>query len=205
MEGIAFIIGNGPSRTQVDLEKLVGQAPIYGCNALYRNFNGWDYLVAIDDGMIEELRKVRKDNGILIIPPEEERWESPEYSPNRRRSNAGMNAMLEAIRREAPNGEEVELYCLGFDFILQGDSSVANIYDGTDNYGPETRANKIDNIYRCQYLEWFTNQHPNITFTFMLPRNETFYTFRAIHDNLCGIDVGDFNTRFNSTPHQSQR
>lgn len=200
MEKIAFIIGNGPSRKVVDLEKLVGTAPIYGCNALYRDFHAWNYLVAIDDGMIEELRRERVDRGLVIIPPEENRYESAEYSPHRRRANAGMIAMDEAIKREARNGEEVELYCLGFDFILQGDASVANIYDGTENYGPETRASKVDNVYRCQYLEWFANRHPNVTFTFVLPPHESFYTFRATHDNLCGIDVGDFNERFKSAP-----
>jgi hypothetical protein len=69
----AIIIGNGPSRNDIDLHKLVGKAPLYGCNALYRDFNKLDYLVAIDNGMINELHKERVNVGNLIVPPEDER------------------------------------------------------------------------------------------------------------------------------------
>ena len=34
----AFVLGNGVSRQQVDLENLKHFGPIYGCNALYRDF-----------------------------------------------------------------------------------------------------------------------------------------------------------------------
>ena len=136
---IAFIIGNGKSRQAIDLSSLVGKGTIFGCNALYRNFSKSDYLVAIDDRMIKELLEITLDDkhpsiGEVIIPPEDERWESAEYSPNRRRSNAGMNAMLEAIRRE-----HNILYCLGFDFILEGEKSIENIYKGSKNYEPSTQ------------------------------------------------------------------
>ena len=43
----AFIIGNGKSRENFDLEQLRPHGHIYGCNALYRNFAP-DYLIAID-------------------------------------------------------------------------------------------------------------------------------------------------------------
>ena len=41
----AFIIGNGPTRLDVNLHDLVGKGKIYGCNALYRDFDKFDYLV----------------------------------------------------------------------------------------------------------------------------------------------------------------
>jgi hypothetical protein len=47
MSEIAFVIGNGVSRQTIDLEKLKKYGTIYGCNAIYRNFNP-DYLVAVD-------------------------------------------------------------------------------------------------------------------------------------------------------------
>lgn len=34
----AFVLGNGISRQQVDLQNLKAFGPIYGCNALYRDF-----------------------------------------------------------------------------------------------------------------------------------------------------------------------
>jgi hypothetical protein len=35
---VAFVLGNGLSRQGLDLEKLCQLAPVYGCNALYREF-----------------------------------------------------------------------------------------------------------------------------------------------------------------------
>jgi hypothetical protein len=161
----AIIIGNGPSRNIIDLEKLVGKAPLYGCNALYRDFNKWDYLVAIDSGMINELHKERVDNGNLIIPPEDEHYESAEYNPNaRRRNNAGMIAMDYAIKHE-----HNLLYLLGFDFILNGEDSVDNVYKDSKNYGPETHALEEDNYNRMKYFEWFVLENIGVSFIFVVP------------------------------------
>lgn len=182
---IAFIIGNGTSRAPINLHSLVGKGVIYGCNALYRTFNNWDYLVAIDDGMIDEISRINFKNGEVIIPPFDERWESVEYNPSRRRSNAGMNAMLEAIRHGAKY-----LYCLGFDFILEGDISVDNIYKGTDNYGPKTHASKADNYHRINYLEWFINQHKDIKFVFVIPDDVKTKTIDC--DNVIGMKLSSF-------------
>jgi len=75
---------------------------IFGCNALYREFDKYDYLVSIDktfQTIIEANDEVFGKDDRIIFPPPDECWEDLEYSPNRRRSNAGMNAMLEAIER----------------------------------------------------------------------------------------------------------
>ena len=52
MAKVAWIIGNGPSRQQVKLNKLEGTT--FGCNALYRDFTP-DYLVSGDAGVIKEI------------------------------------------------------------------------------------------------------------------------------------------------------
>jgi hypothetical protein len=35
---LAFVLGNGQSRQELDLSQLIKIAPVYGCNALYREF-----------------------------------------------------------------------------------------------------------------------------------------------------------------------
>jgi hypothetical protein len=35
---VAFVLGNGTSRQNLDLAQLASLAPVYGCNALYREF-----------------------------------------------------------------------------------------------------------------------------------------------------------------------
>ena len=177
---VSIIIGNGRSRENIELQSLVGQGTIFGCNALYRSFDGWDYLVAIDDEMIAEIQTTEKMlPGKLLIPIEDERWESAEYSQHRRRSNAGMNAMLEAIRRDSDI-----LYCLGFDFLLKGDQSTSNVFEGTSNYGPNRRANLADNYWRLKYLDWFCCQHQEVKFIFVFPNPEEIVNFGFTSKNI---------------------
>ena len=183
----AIIIGNGPSRKEINLHKLVGKAPLYGCNALYRDFHKWDYLVAIDNGMINELHKERVDDGNLIIPPEDERWESAEYSPHRRRNNAGMIAMDRAIQ----NGNNL-LYLLGFDFILEGEDSVDNVYKDSKNYGPETHAREEDNYYRLKYFEWYVHKHLGVSIIFVVPDDKIEHCKNVRAGNVKAMATSEF-------------
>ena len=61
----AYIIGNGPSRKDIDLETLQGKT--FGCNALYRDFTP-DYLLSGDAGVIKEICKTDypKDNWCIF-------------------------------------------------------------------------------------------------------------------------------------------
>lgn len=165
---VGIIIGNGVTRKLIDLNDLVGKGTLFGCNALYRDFDKWDYLVTIDQGMTREVRNSEGiyGNGTVIVPPAHEQYESSEYSPMRRRSNAGMNAMMEAIKKD-----HNVLYCLGFDFLLNGEVSTDNVYKNTENYGPETHANQNDNFYRAKYLEWYANQNSDTRFIFVFPED----------------------------------
>ena len=88
-----------------------------------------------------------------------------------------MVAMIESIRKGATT-----LICFGFDFLLPG--NVTNMYDGTDNYGMETRATAQDNKGRRRYLQWFVGQNSNVNFFFSFPE---FKTVAPI-----GLGVGDW-------------
>jgi hypothetical protein len=182
MKNIAIIVGNGKSRKQLELGNLVGKGTIYGCNALYRDFDGYDYLVAIDERMINEIKTTEKRlTGQAIFPPEQERWEET----TGRRNNAGMVAMREAIRRGADT-----LYCLGFDFILAGDDSISNVYKDSKNYEPHTQSNMSDNYNRIKYLEWFAMQYPDVKFVFVIPDNGQVKPIDG--ENLVGMPISTF-------------
>lgn len=190
MNKVAFIVGNGKSRTEIDLNKLVGQAPIYGCNALYRDFDKWDYLVSIDQGMVNEIRHAQGafGNGVIIVPPVEQQFEPAEYSPQRRRNNAGMVAMDTAIRR----GFKI-LYMIGVDFVLNGDISTDNVYKNTVNYGPETHANQNDNYHRIRFLEWFARTNSDVKFVFVVPDDITMKVIDA--PNVVGMKMETFKKK----------
>ena len=164
----AFVIGNGTSRKGFDLTKLKSYGTLFGCNALYRDYPDHsipDFLVSIDDGIITEIEGSDFPSKRFIVPPMDERWEPSECNIGRPRSNAGVNAMREAIKM----GHD-QLICLGFDFLIADrDQSVSNVYDGTDNYGMEVRANANDNPGRIHYVAWLTKTNPEVDFIFIFP------------------------------------
>lgn len=174
----AFIIGNGKSRQGFSLPLLRGKGTIFGCNALYRDFTP-DYLVVIDDKFIDIINESEFPQHKVLIPIEEERYE---LNGSGKRSNAGMNAMLEAIKR----GYD-ELYCLGFDFLIKdSNDSLSNVYDNTKGYELDTRANQQDNINRTEYLKWFVNEYPEVKFNFVF-ENKPMEIHDVIAKNVRGL------------------
>ena len=188
----AFIIGNGPSRLPVNLNDLVGKGKIYGCNALYRDFDKFDYLVVIDE-QFKKLIEMGSDEGViehgkLILPPDEECVEET----TGRRSNAGMNAMREAIRHGA-----TKLFCLGFDFVITDEiKNTDNIYKDTEGYGEETHATYEDSKHRVNYLNWFMKQNENIRFTFVVSNNSQMFNIGLNCDNVFGMTTDNFNKHY---------
>ena len=51
---VAFVLGNGKSRLNIDPRNFQERGVVYGCNALYREFAP-DYLVAVDVKMVNEI------------------------------------------------------------------------------------------------------------------------------------------------------
>ena len=164
----AFIIGNGKSRLGFDLNKLRLYGTIYGCNALYREFHP-DYLIAIDESMIDEIRSQLQFPLDRFIEPEfYEKFEPVALHPsgNVPRSNAGMNAMLQAIRHG-----HTQLIMIGFDFIVASeDVGTSNIFEGTKNYEGNTKASFADNANRMRFLNWFIDQNKEVDFIFTIPK-----------------------------------
>ena len=175
----AFIVGNGLSRKDFDVSELKDVASVYGCNAIYRDLQQYDlpdHLVAIDDKIKTEIENSSFPKDRVIFPPYDECFESAEYRDYpRNRSNAGMNAMEAAIRHG-----KTELWMLGFDFMLDMELGLSNIYDGTPCYGPETRTNEVFSKMRVDYFDWFAQKHSDVTFLFVYPKIELqVYRLRA--------------------------
>jgi hypothetical protein len=171
----AFVIGNGTSRKGFELTKLKPYGTIFGCNALYRDYPDYsfpDFLVSIDDGIISEIEGSEFPSERFIVPPIDECWEPAECNMSRPRSNAGINAMREAIKMGYN-----QLICLGFDFMIHDTKqSVSNVYDGTANYGMDVRARVEDNPGRVNYLQWVVRNNPDVDFIFIFPEGLTIST-----------------------------
>ena len=187
-KNLAFIIGNGESRKDFDLNKLKGVGTVFGCNALYRDFSPDfrlpDYLISIDEVISLEIT-------MSDFPRQRhlraEGQDATEFPYSNRRNNAGMVAMHKAIQRGYTT-----IVALGFDFLIDDNLEVSNLYDGTNGYGMETRTNKHDNYFRLQYLEWFATKNSDINFKFVFPKEVT--KFKSIKSpNIKGMFYWELN------------
>jgi hypothetical protein len=125
---VAFVLGNGVSRQGIDLHALKKHGQIYGCNALYRDFEP-DVLIAADRTISEHIqhsgyakthkfytRKPLEGSGALRIP--ERYWG---YS-------SGQIALgLACIDRHTP------IFLLGFDLGALAER-FNNVYASTEFY-----------------------------------------------------------------------
>jgi hypothetical protein len=177
---LAHIIGNGKSRENFDISLLKNKGTVFGCNALYRDYYREydlpDYLVAIDDAIIAEIEGSYFPSTRVLIPPEEERWEPVElfwglsgkkdWIDQRPRSNAGMNAILEAIKLGYR-----ELYIYGFDFlVIDKNFALLNMYEDTECYGSDTKATITDTRNRMNFLGWVMEHYNNVIFNLCYPQ-----------------------------------
>ena len=130
MTKAAFVLGNGTSRKDISLENLKTKGSIYGCNALYREFEP-DYLIAVDTKMILEINKAGYQHSHEV-------WTNPNrayhqmtgfkfFNPSKGWSS-GPTALWLASTHSAQ-----DIYILGFDY--QGiDDKINNLYADTPNY-----------------------------------------------------------------------
>ena len=126
---VAFVLGNGQSRSAVNLHRFRSLGPIYGCNGLYRDFEP-DCLVATDRPIAEAIqqsgyakthrfytRRPLPDLGALIVPKK--------YHGN---SSGPIACALAAL-----DGHD-RIYLLGYDMGPNGNNRFNNVYAGTEFY-----------------------------------------------------------------------
>jgi len=126
----AFVLGNGRSRLVVDPKDLKKHGKIYGCNALYRDFDP-DYLIAVDPKMITEI--CQKEYQL-----KHEVWTNPNNSYknfknlNFFKSPRGWSSGPTALHKACID-QYKEIYILGFDYVGITDK-FNNVYSDTPNY-----------------------------------------------------------------------
>ena len=130
-----FCIGNGKSRSNVDLDKLKKLGKVYGCNALYRDFTP-DKLITNDSWMLKELFEAEytKDNPTYIVERKIEHYFPRDhkvyYFEDIMDVIFPIQSGLCAIRLAYHFHPQEQIYMIGFDIFGNRD----NIYDGTLNY-----------------------------------------------------------------------
>lgn len=160
---IACVIGNGPSRLNLDLHCINATMTTYGCNALYRDFIP-NYLISMDYNMVKEIldKKVhyqtsfhtQHDNRVDELAKTEPInffWGFSETN------DSGNSAVKLALQK----GHDV-VYMIGFDYS-ENPSVLPNVYSGTKNYVPRhsyPAASMLDSKWEHR-LRKILKQHPN--------------------------------------------
>ena len=181
---MAFIIGNGKSREGFDLRFLKPFGVTYGCNLLFTEYEDFvvpDFTVSIEDYRRVQIREAGFPEDRCVFPPAWECYEDAGYrGPSKVRSNAGMNACKAAIE-----ADHTTLYLLGMDFMLLGNRSITNMFDGKK----KVRTTFKDSMARTAYFDWFAKEHPEIKFRFVFDTvGEGFHTLTS--PNVDGIFYG---------------
>ena len=192
---IAFVLGNGTSRKDINHHNLKKYGTVYGCNALFREFAP-DHLVCVDTKMITEINDAQYQNkhnvwsnrnkltertpGIKIIEP-----------------NKGWSSGPTALMIASQHGHKV-IYIMGFDYVGLGEQKelVNNIYAGTKNYkGVNDRATYYGNWQRQTMM--CVNQFPKTKY-YRIIKSMNDYIPDHLKDlnNLSHITVEDFAKNF---------
>lgn len=191
---IAFVLGNGTSRKNIDHTQLSNKGIIYGCNALYRDFKP-DFLIAVDTKMILEINKSRFQHSNSV-------WTNPNRAFNKMTGfnffnpSKGWSSGPTALWLASQHYYET-IYILGFDFTgLNNNTKLNNIYANTMNY-------KKSNDGATFYGNWMRQtknviqENKEIQFVRVITsdnyRPDELNTF----DNYSEIFVEDFQKMFN--------
>ena len=136
-KGNAYIIGNGPSRKDFDLNLLRSSGQTYGCNALSRDCMP-DFIFSVDTKITHKM--VEDEVGLKTV----------HYAPSLEVNRGSTKGMLHLIPHNPHwisgnaafwtaciHGHK-KIYLIGFDFREYGEGKLNNIYQDTPNYGPRT-------------------------------------------------------------------
>jgi hypothetical protein len=156
---VAFVLGNGQSRLNLNLKELKTQGTIYGCNALYREFEP-DFLVAVDTKMVNEIIASgwHKTHSVWTNPNKGITSKSNInlFSPHKGWSS-GPTALWMACQQKFSH-----IYIFGFDY--QGiEGRVNNVYADTFNYKKSNDAATFFGNWLSQ-TEKTVKEYKNINF-----------------------------------------
>ncbi len=179
----SFVLGNGRSRLLINPNDLRPYGNVYGCNAIYREFEP-DYLIAVDSKMIIEIASARYQLGHEVWTNPNIRYKSINglkfFEPSLGWSS-GPTALFLATKHEVS-----EIFIFGFDFTgING--LVNNVYADTDNYKKSDQPATYYGNWERQ-TESVVKSNPKIKFYRVV--DNTYYTpsweqhnFRHMHIN----------------------
>ena len=189
---IAFVLGNGTSRKNINLEQLRISGTIYGCNALYREFTP-DVLVATDRPIAEQIQQ----SGYSLANQFYTRRPLPTLGANALPEkyygySSGPNALaLAAIKRFE------RIYLLGFDMGPTEHNLFNNIYADTEFYKTSKHSPTFTGNWAKQIVQ-ICQDFPEQQFVRITSKTTAKITNFETVKNLNHLDLDTFLDRINN-------
>ena len=188
---VAFVLGNGRSRLAADLETLKKYGTVFGCNALYREFDP-DFLIAVDVKMINEIIAAGYHNNHSV-------WTNPNKGVNTKNNinfftphkgwSSGPTALWMSTQKSFR-----EIYILGFDY--QGvNGKFNNVYADTFNYKRSTDSPTFHGNWLSQ-TDRIIKENSSIKFYRVIEKDSFIPDQLKSHPNLQHIDYANLNEKF---------
>lgn len=189
----AFVLGNGRSRLLVNLHTLQELGPVYGCNALYREFAP-TALVSTDRPISKAIedsgyarqhrfltRRPRPDSGAQAVPAQYYGF-----------SSGPIAVALAAMDRHRA------VYLVGFDMAATATGHFNNVYADTEFYKKSTANPTYTGNWQRQLIT-VTGDFPNTNFFRVITDQcADIAELRAIR-NMAHISMADFQHRINTS------
>jgi hypothetical protein len=185
----AFVLGNGTSRQNFDIERLQGKGIIYACNAVYRNFEP-DVLIAVDPKMVHEIVADGYHHNHVVWTNYNNGYKdytNLNYFQPSRGWSSGPTALFKAA-----DDKYKTIYILGFDYMgLNGGKKFNNIYADTQNYKKSVEpATYYGNWLRQS--ENVVKNHPEIQFFRVTNVGDFCPAQLNNYENIRNIDYDEF-------------
>jgi hypothetical protein len=191
---IAFLIGNGLSRKNVNLNLLRNKGTIVGCNALYRDFVP-NVLIAVDQKMIALIGKTEyPNNNYFIIPSNNRRI--PQDKKAYRLPIKGFHTCGCATMHYAGLVKVDIAYLIGFDCYGQ------NIYIKTPGYSDKFNENRY--IKFVEFYEKAMQLYPSTKYINVIKDGKDGITshLQLTNTNYDILDINEFISNVPKFPDQ---
>ena len=174
----AFVIGNGSSRKDLDIQQLMDYGLLYACNWFFKEEFRPHLLVASDEPMTKTITKVYsqypKNNWFYTWYPKPGSGAKKATTPEKFAAGP-MATHLAAYHFESP-----KVFLIGMDFFGFGSNDknnnglMNNLYEGMKHYAKVPEDNKAKNgapTYRNwqRRYEWIVKRFPNTQFYHVNP------------------------------------
>jgi hypothetical protein len=190
----AFVLGNGISRKAVALESLRPLGKIYGCNALYREFNP-DVLVATDRPIAATIQEsgYAGQHVFYTRRPLEGSGARPVPALYFGYSSGPIACAL------AAQAGHTTIYMLGFDMGPAENQQFNNVYAGTEFYKMPTAAPTFTGNWIKQLIQ-IVQDFPLAQFVRVCGSTTASIAQFATVPNLKSLDLLEFLNQFAITP-----